>query len=1168
MQEFLVGGVIVMQKRVFSFLSMAVWLVLMRLPATAQSFRATIVGRVTDSGGLSIPQAEVAAVNSATQARSVTHTDNDGNFLLTELPPGSYDLSAKANGFGPYVRRGIVLAVGDRANVSVQLEVGQVSSSVAVTAELTGVETNQDITGQLMDTQHVTDLPLNGRQAFMLLQLSSGVVFTQQFFGPGGFSGTRAYDVNGEWTIQGSYVNPTTNQGSNAFMLDGAPLGVNGQWDFSPVVDGIEEYKVQMPTNDASLGLTGGGVINMTMKSGSNAIHGVASYFLRNQLFDAQTTQQKASCAVRPDQCPYQHQFNEGSVVVTGPIIRDKFFYSGSYETFWDRVPRPLTETVPTALQRQGDFSQTLNAAGRLVTIYDPLTTVQSGSVFTRRPFAGNIIPADRIAAVSKNILNFVPMPNIVTNPITNFNNLGISPNIGRFRYNAWFMKFDYQWNDKNRTFFSETQNYGSNNSSNNGLPTGNPAKVGSDPARRNHYGTTLDHVYTMNGSTVIDLRAAWDRYLPYLFETTDDNVDGSELGFEGPTGSYPAARFPSLKFSNYLPLGNTGDNYLPIDTYTLAGNLSRAINRHVLRFGVRLGLIRSSILNTGPWFGAFAFTPAWTQANPLAASTTSGNDMASFLLGYPDSGSTTSNTQGSVQNKSFSLYAQDDFRVTSKLTLNLGLRWDVQTAPTERYNRSVYTFDPSQTYQLGPSQATGQLIFADSDHRQAWDTKFGDFQPRLGLAWQASKRLVVRTGFGTTVVPLNGDGGMGSVVQTGFSFTTPFVPTLGGGADAYIPGMPGTGTLPLPFPNGILAPQLPAVPYGQAVTFTDRGYKIPLVYQFNAGFSYDLPWSTVLEASYVGSRTTRYPVSQVLSAIPLSAVEQGVADPSFLTKGVPNPFYGAPQLAGTSLNSPTIPRSQALSPYPQFASVTENGIPIGSTSYNALQIRLRKRLGSGLSFTGSYTFSKTMQTLSYLAPQYTTLEHVLVPFDRSQHLSISSLMQLPFGKGKHFGSNWGTPLDMLAGGWQLNVIYEYMTGTPTPMPNATPVRNPAIPNQSYDEWFDTCTLLNNGSRSGCSSPTAPITWVQLKPNQLPMASTSLPHIRNPWAANVNVSLFKQFDIKERAKLELRGEAFNATNTPIYQGPNTSITSPLFGVVTRSQQNFPRNMQLALRLQF
>src|SRR3984957_11372485 len=245
---------VVMPKHAARILLFATLMTWESVPAAAQQFRATISGKVADPSGSNVPQAEVAAVNTATQVRTATHTDTDGSFVITELPPGIYDLSVSSTGFRGYVRKGITLAVGEKANVEVKLEVGDVSTSVAVTAELTGVEANQDITGQLMDNKQVSELPLNGRQVFMLLQLSSGVVFTQQFFGPGGFSGTRAYDVNGEWTVQGSYVNASSGLGSNGFMLDGVPLGVNGEWDFSPVVDSLQEYKVMMPTNDASLG--------------------------------------------------------------------------------------------------------------------------------------------------------------------------------------------------------------------------------------------------------------------------------------------------------------------------------------------------------------------------------------------------------------------------------------------------------------------------------------------------------------------------------------------------------------------------------------------------------------------------------------------------------------------------------------------------------------------------------------------------------------------------------------------------------------------------------------------------------------------------------------------------------------------------------------------------
>jgi len=1139
----------------------------------AQEFRALVSGRIVDSSQASIAGAQIEIVNIATQAHATAVSGSDGNFAITQLPPGEYELTVSAPGFRAYKRRGLTLAVGDKANLEIAMEVGDVKSSVEVTAELTGIEANQEITSQLIDNKSVTELPLNGRNVFMLVQLSAGVVFTVTNFAPGGTSGTRAYDLFGQFSTHGSFPN------TSAFLLDGVPIQANGQSSFVPLVDGVEEFKIATPTSDATQGLTSAGVVNMTMKSGANDVHGTASYFIRNQIFDAVRTQEKYTAAANPTLAHFQHQFNDASAVVTGPIIKNKFFFLGSYEGFWDRVPRAITQTVPTLLQRQGNFSQTYNASGQLVTIYDPLTTVQSGSSFVRTAFPGNVIPVNRIANVSNNILSYIPFPNVSTLPLTGFNNLGSAPNVGKFAYNGWFMKFNYDWSEKNRTSFSETQNYGSNNSSNNGLPTGNPAKLGSDPARRNHYGATLDHVYTANPTTVFDVRVAWDRFLAYLTETSADNSDGSQLGFQGPTGSFPVPRFPSLTFTNYMPLGNTGNNYLPWDTYTIVGDVSKQWNRHLMKFGTRLGQTRSTVINTGLWYGSFAFSPVWTQRNPQQADSTSGNDFASFLLGYPTSGYTDSNAQASVQNKLASFYFQDDIKLSSKLTVNLGLRWDIQTAPTERYNRNVYMFDPNATYALGPSQAKGQLIFADPKHRQPWDTKWRDFQPRTGLAWQMRKNLVLRAGYGLTFMPLNGGttcalclpGGNGTVDQTGYSVRTQFVPTLGGGLNSYIPGLPGTGTFTRPFPNGILLPSLPYVPYGNAVAFQDRNYQVPRVHLFNVGFGYNLPWKTLLDVAYVGTRTHKYPVARQISAIFLADRQLGIANPSYLNAAVPNPFFGAPQLAGTNLNSANITRAQALSPFPQFSSATENGIPLGGASYNALELRLTKRFSSGVSFNTTYAFAKTMESVAYMEPQYTVLEHVLTDFDRTHHLTVSALMGFPFGKGRRFGANWGRTLNAIAGNWQYNIIFDYMNGTPTPLPTtANAIRDPSLPagQQSYNKWFDTCTLLANGSRSGCSSASAPITWVQLGPNQLRNTSTYSPNIRNDWKPNFNMSLFKTFPVNERLRIEFRGESFNVTNTPIYAPPNNTVTSPLFGVVAISQQNFPRNMQFALRFLF
>jgi hypothetical protein len=279
------------------------------------------------------------------------------------------------------------------------------------------------------------------------------------------------------------------------------------------------------------------------------------------------------------------------------------------------------------------------------------------------------------------------------------------------------------------------------------------------------------------------------------------------------------------------------------------------------------------------------------------------------------------------MENKFLGLYIQDDIKLTRRLTVNLGLRWDVQTPPTERFNRNIIEFDPNLAYQLGNGQAKGGLVFADDDHRQPWKTNWTDFQPRFGIAYQLKSKMVWRAGYGITYLPLNGTGGNGQVLQTGYARRTPFVATVGGGLNSYIPGLPGTGIFENPFPTGILEPYGSALGaktnVGQSVSFSDLDYDVPRVHQFNVGFELELPWRLVLEASYVGSRTRKFPVSKVLSAIPLEERLKGFADPNYLNASVANPFAGAPELVGTGLQGSTITRAQSLSPYPQFTGVT-----------------------------------------------------------------------------------------------------------------------------------------------------------------------------------------------------------------------------------------------------
>lgn len=1137
--------------------------------AAAQEFRASISGVITDQTGASIAAATVTAINQDTGLRATAKSGAEGNYVLPQLPPGRYELTAEATGFRTYQRKGITLAVGDKANVQIRMEIGRMAESVTVTAELTGIESNQSVLGQLMDNKKVSELPLNGRQVFMLLQLSAGVVFTQQQFGATGFSGTRAWDITGNITIQGSRLN------SNAFMLDGAPLGMNGQWDYAPLVDAVNEFKVASPANDASQGLTGGGVVNMTMKSGTNRIHGLASWFVRNNIFDANTTQTNRAAAEQPELKTQQHQWNSFAAMISGPAIRNKLFYAGNYEGFRERVPFPTTQTVPTLEQRAGDFSQTFNASSQLISIYDPLSTRAQGSGYVRDAFPGNRVPANRIMPVARNIMQYIPAPNIGGAPVTHFNNYASIPNVGRQSYDMHYVKVDYIWNEKHRTFASQTRNGGYAYRQTNGVPAGNPATTGGDPNRRTHYGATLDHVWTATPTTVVNARMSWDRFVQDNHQDSIEHFDGSQLGFLGRNGSASRVGYPQITFTNYLTIGSANARaFTPREVYSGVVDISKTAGAHFLKFGTRFGQNRFSNINYGQQYGNFAFNNAFTQRDPLRGDATSGNAMASFLLGFPASGGTDSNPQSTYENKFLGLYLQDDFRVTRRLTLNLGIRWDVQAAPSERYNRIIAGFDPNAAYTLGSAQAQGGLVFADSSHRSPFHTNWRDFQPRFGAAFQATRKMVWRAAYGLTFMPLNGAGGAGGVQQTGFARRTPYVATIGGGLNSYTPGRQGAGTLAIPFPEGILQPPGaslgPMTQVGQAITFQNPDYVIPRVHQFNVGFEYELRWKMLAEASYVGSRTRKFAVSRQLAAVSLDDRLKGFADPNYLNASVPNPFAGAPELAGTGLSSATVTRGQALRPYPQFSGVTMNGLPFGDSSYNALEIRLNKRLTNGLTMTASYTFAKMLEAVDYREPQYTTLTHELAAIDRPQHLTVFALYQLPIGRGKALGNHWSRPLDLALGNWQLNFMVEAMSGTPTALPDATPVRDPRLPDgqKSYGHWFNTCTQLANGKRSNCASPDEPVTWMQLKPNELRTYSEVFPNLRNDWKPAINASLFKEFPLTERMRLEFRAETFNAFNTPIYAGPTTGITSPQFGKVVLDQQNFARNMQFALRLRF
>ncbi len=1136
----------------------------------AQEYRALISGQVTDSSGAAVPGAGITAVNTATSVKITTTSALDGQYVLAQVPLGTYTLTCEAQGFKRYVRSGITLNVGDRSTVNIRLEVGAQVETVTVTADIAPIDTDRSVLSQLMDNKGVSELPLNGRQVYMLAQLSAGTIFTVTSFGASGFSGTRAWDVNGSLTMHGGP------QGTNQFNIDGASINAGtGDWKFAPLVDGIQEFKVNSPANDASLGLSGGGVVNMTMKSGSNEFHGTLSEYVRNDKFDAVSTQSKqASIQAK------QHQWNDFSALVSGPVIRNRLFFSSWYEGYRERVPFPTTQTVPTALERAGNFSDTRNASGQLVVIYDPFSTVASGSGYARTAIPGNIIPDSAQSTISKNILNYIPLPNVSGNAYTHVNNYISAPNVGRYGYDAWYSKFDYSWNQAHRTSASVSQNWGTEFRASNGIQ--GPANVGNDPLNRTNFGSTLDHVWSADPTTVVNVRLAWQRYNNFCEQRAVDNFDGSVLGWTNRIGSYPKNRFPSISFSNaYVSIANTnyGSNRVvwPDQSYSVGGSVSKMAGKHFLRMGTLISETRPNRFSSGAMYGSFTFSGGFTQRDPLRSDTTSGNAMAGFLLGVPSGGGTDTNGSSAGSRRTYGLYLQDDFKVTTRLTLNLGLRWDLQTPIVERYNRAVVGFDPNATYVLGSATAKGGLIHASPDNRTSWKAKYTGFQPRIGMAYQMNRRLVMRGSYGLSYLPTGaGFGGVTTFQQTGFSRNTPYNATIGGGVNAYIPNMPGASTWVNPYPSGILQPYGnslgPRTGVGTSITYISPDYEVPYGHQFSFGFGYELPWEQiVLEASYVGNRTRRLGTTKNMNAISLADRLQCFANQMFCLSSVTNPFAGASELVGTSLFNPTIQNGQALLPYPQFTGVSRSNMSIGYQNADLLEVRVTKKYTLGLMFNFSYTLGKMIESRGFREPQYTTVYRTIAGIDRTHHIALTFQYDFPFGNGKRWLGNARGTLNHLVGGWQYNTSLEFMTGTPTTRPDAFNLRDPRLPSgqQSYSRWFNTCTLLANGTRANCASADEPIVWVQMTNSyQLRTYDDRFPNLRNPGVTNLNMSVFKNFRIRERVTFQFRAEAFNAFNTPQYGGPNTTLTATDFGRITISQQNFPRSMQFAFRLQF
>ncbi len=1151
--------------------------------AWGQESRAVISGTVTDPQGAVVPAAEVEVKNLETNVVTKVATNSSGFYTVPPVNPGLYSITASATGFKTVVRSKVELRLADRVGLDFKLDLGTASETVTVTGETPLVDTQTATTGTLINNELVQTLPTFGRDVSYLAQFTAGIFYTN-VAGKASVSERPFDEGDNNFSINGGAAS------TNEMLLDGAPntgreSGSPTNQTIMPPPEAVSEMSILTNLYDASYGRTGGGVISTSLRSGTNDFHGAAWWYVRNPDFNANQFDSNLAGVARAS-----YKLNQAGAMLAGPVRipkiydgRNKTFFMYTIEIFRDDRPQASTTIQPTDLQKAGDFSQTYasGTSGPVVGIYDPLTTTPNGSGgYTRTPFPNNAIPSTRIDPIAAKLAGVMLEPNLGV-VARGKPNLVEAPNYDHEPYNAHIFRLDQVLTNKHRFFVNFDR---SNRHQTNGL--GNDLSgfqaQGTPWATNTYKHWRINHLATVNLTSVISptlistARVSFNRHqfaiVPYSY-----GYDPTQLGF--PASQIGAAQnpktFPAITFSGgglYAPLGGSansnGQTLNFSNTWSAGETLTKVVKDHSLKFG---GEFRNMFNNqsTLPSFGNFAFTTGFTQANPLVASASSGDELASFLLGYPSTVSSSYNNVNTEGQRYYDVFVQDDWRVTKKLTLNFGLRWDYESPITDRYNHFVCGFDPSTVSHVGSPSGpaiSGGLTYCDSSHRLPYKRDLNNFGPRFGFAYQVTPKFVLRGGWGITYAPT-----ADVPPATGYSYTTSPSTSVGnaGFVPITVPGCSGAncGMLSNPFTTGILLPpgnsQGLQTNVGSSISFINPDRVIPYFHNFSAGFQYELPFRSVVEVSYNGNRGRDISTSRSLDTVTYGQYETNGSNLTGTT--VPNPYAGL--LAGSSLNGATMTLQQSLLPYPQFTGITQSGMSIGTTRYDGLRIRLEKRLSAGLSVLVTYTKAKNWTHSSYLNNGMDATGQFITQIGGQPPTVFTAGLTY----GIPFFKNSKGLIGAALGGWQFASTVNYSSAGMIAVSGATSTGiNPQISDPTYQHWFNTCTYNNTtGLRQNCQSSTEPVAWIIQKPFTLLFApnpqffglrAMSWPH----W----NGTLFKAFRIHERLRMELRAEAFNVTNTPEFGAPTVSATSSLFGATTLTQSNDARNIQVSARITF
>jgi len=1172
----------------------ALVLLALAAPAFAQESRGTILGRVVDQSNAVLPGVTVEATNIATGVTISAITNDEGNYNIPYLNPGSYRVAFSLPGFNKQVIDNLQLRVAEQLTVNASLKVGIEAQEIIVTADNAVLENATASLGQVIDSRRISELPMREGNPMELVLLAPGVANTTDLR----FRKTGMTHSQSQWEADG------TGEKRGDFTIDGIPntssFGGNQGVTvaFSPPALAVQEFRVQTATYDAGLGNSPGGIVNVVSKSGTNAYRGEAQYKFRDSALDSLAILEKRD----PDFQKTEYSDHLYAGAFGGPVIKDKSFFFVAFEGNVYGVPRSQgARTVPTEKMRNGDFSELL-AVGPQYQIFDPATTrpdPTDKSRFIRDPLPGNIIPSTRVNPIAKKMVSYFGAPNRSGNADGSANFL--PPNFVEEQSNYTVTgRFDHNFSEKNRIYARVSYSWWQNVKDDFYY---NEAAGFGESRDNKQYG--VDHIYVFSPNVLLNSRGGYT-WQAFPQGSHFFGFDLAGLGFDSSVvGMYPKERatFPQVTVgaSNFMQAsssvsglgGTNGIMDYSTTIYSYSSTLSWMKGAHSIKMGPDFRVYDENNLpeQLAP---TLTFGNNYTRG-PKDNSTAApyGQEMASMMMGYLTGGSHVMSPQRSERVTRLGLFIQDDWKVARNFTLNLGLRYEYESPLTEADNAMVNGFDFTTSLPIAAKaqenytkntakdmpaglqyQVRGGILYAGTggQSRGLNERLTKNFMPRLGFAYDVNNSLVVRGGYGIyydspSYARLNAE-------QPGYTRSTPIIPTKDNGQTFL-------ATVANPFPDGLLQPVgnslglMTNVGTSLAVPFV-FGVKAPYAHRFSFSIGYKLPQQFVVEGSYVGSRMVDMPVSHNINAVPAQYLStlptRDQTTINYLTSNVKNPLYGIAEVTA-GMTGQNVARSQLLRPYPQFTEITAQE-SIGKRWYDAAQMRVERRFSGGYTFQASYTYSHMVQATSYLNDTDQEREKIIDGADRPHIFVASGLYEFPFGKGRRFGTGWSAPLDHLLGGWQMGVLYRIQSGIPQNLGNWILKPGYSLKDMAKPRSERTVEALFEGRPADASS-TNP--WFNTEvfetssslqlANNIRTMPTRTDEVRRPGYELLDISWIKKFFISETKELQVRIECYNAFNTVNWKDPNTTVTSASFGTISATN-GYPRQFQLAAMFKF